>query len=383
MISKLRVEGRWIKDDAGRTVLLRGVVKHGFEDDPRAHWITKDGVIQWMTFDPVVVADNLDAMKSWGCNVLRIYGTVEFWINDTENQRQIIKDLATMCNERGLYLIVSWWHILQTAPQTNMPYPPYSNLGDEALIGSESDFVDFWVSVATELKDHPNVIFELWNEASAPEGSSPGTPEWEGAKNSWFDTVQSCISAIRGVTDNIILVQWLMGVWCALDYTANARTMEWIDDPRLEGVNIVYSTHIYRDAAFWLFPERHYAYTYDEFKEAMQVCKVDWVATQNKCLLIGETGTLEDDAEQIERWRNELQIFNEWQLGYLGFWWWPMGVHRLQKYPIEPNFPPSEAGQILIDKIAEAAPTPIPPVAVVAILAIPIVALILWSALKK
>lgn len=342
-IRPLHVEGKYIKNDLGQIVFLRGLNKHGFEDDPSGHWQLPDGSIAFNTFDPVVVVANLDAMKSWGINFLRMYSTAEFWINNTGNHRRTVKDLATMAAEREIYLMYSFWHVRAPSGAPALPYPPYSETGDEAIIGSEADFVEVWRSIATELKNYPNVIFELWNE---PHGN-------ETARESWFNVVQQCINAIReaGAT-NLIVVQWGYGIWANLSY-GGGGFMDWVEDYPLNDLlgNIVYSTHLYRGEIHYTEPTRINCWEYDDLKRGLQQGLVDYVLnTLNKPVIMGEIGpnmwqTGDELTRELAFYNNSLTIFNEWEMGYAGFWWWPSGTYA--HLVTGPNYQANVAGEIL------------------------------------
>jgi hypothetical protein len=49
--------------------------------------------------------------------------------------------------------------------------------------------------------------------------------------------------------------------------------------------------------------------------------------------------------------QNALTIFNEWDIGYIGFWWRETGVYRLLQNGKPWVPPPTESGEILIEVI--------------------------------
>jgi aryl-phospho-beta-D-glucosidase BglC (GH1 family) len=345
-IRPLHVDGRYIKNDIGQVVTLKGVNKHGFEDFPEGSWQRPDGGVSYGVFDSTVVGANLDAMNSWGINFVRSYSTAEFWIDNTEGHRQIVKDLATLASQRGIYLMYSFWHILSGASQTALPYPPYCE--DNPYLNSEADFVAMWRSIAEELKDYPNIIFELWNEPHKPSGMDVVV-----ARDSWFSVAQQCIDAIRetGAT-NIIVVQWDYGIWMNLDYN-NGGTMDWVEQYPLDDPsgNIAYSAHLYRGDIHRTEPERENSWEYDDLLLGLQLTKVDYVLnTLHKPVIIGEIGpNMWDEGVELERslafYNNSLTIFNEWGLNYAIFWWWRTG--RYPHLTAEENYQPNVAGDIL------------------------------------
>jgi aryl-phospho-beta-D-glucosidase BglC (GH1 family) len=344
---RLHIEGKYIKNDLGQIVHLSGINKHGFEDDPRGHWQTRSGGVEWNTFNPTTVAANLDAMKSWGINFIRSYSTAQFWIENTGNHRQIIKDLATMCSERGMYFMYSMWHILPGTDQTRMPFPPHITAREEAVIPSEDAFVDMWRSIADELKDCPNIIFEFWNE-----------PGGTGSLSDWQRVWQRCIDAVRGTgATNLISLHYAYSIWMNLDY-GNGVTLSYVEDYPLNDTlgNIFYTPHNYRSDIHRTVPERINCWTYEDLKLGFEMCLVDYVLnTLQIPVMIGEFGpnmwqTGEELEHELDYYENCLTIFNEWEMSYSVFWWWLTGQY--QHLTTARNYQPNIAGEILINALS-------------------------------
>lgn len=334
----LHVEGRYIKDDTGKIVQLAGVHKHGYEDDPLGRW---DGA--WGEHNEAIIIENFQAMKSWGANEIRITERASFWLdNPLQNgwyHRDAIRDLLRIADEQGFYVIFCLFCMDSSAGWHGVPW-------GTTTIPTLDDFVSLWVDIATELKDYPNVLFELWNEVTQNQ-------------DAWFNGVQQTISAIRNVTDHIILVQWNWDVWANL-YTGSTSDLSWVADPRIHGTNIIYSTHMYSDSrGFWEDigegVPRTFAYTYDDVKQAFQNELVDWVLNvQNKPLYIGEYGigpyTLPPNAS--ENAKNGLQILNEWGVSYNCMWWFSSELFALLQTH-QPDWVPTEWGQIVMDAMIQ------------------------------
>lgn len=190
----LHIQGRYVRDDLERQVVLRGVNQARFIDTPYGDWLRPDGLIVWANWDANVASANLDAMESWGVNIVRTLATIEWWANNTGNHRQIIKDWIALAAARGIYIDYGFWRVTGAGTAVGQPYPPYCETNN--FIKNETDFVELWRGIANELKGYPNVLFELWNE--------PG-----GNATTWFDVVQRCITAIRSTgATNLIVVQW-------------------------------------------------------------------------------------------------------------------------------------------------------------------------------
>lgn len=339
-VSPLHAEGRYIKNNLGQIIYLRGVNKHGFEDGPNGHWIDSNGKIRYNTWDETMVKDNLDAIKSWGLNVIRIFLTLEGWKKGQYQQN--ILDLITWAGERGVYIIlgfgdVTYWYEGKPA-EGDYPYPPYNEVPD--LLTSKQDFINLVQDLANTLKGYPNVIFEVYGEWG--KGNTDET-----ARAEWFDVVQQCINAIRATGANqIIDVGWGWGIDAV-------RTMDWVEKYPLNDPlgNLLYDTHIYRDGG-----GTGGEYTYGGIKQFWQTRLLDYVIFNlSKPVLISEiganvayTGTLLE--QELTAWKNQLQILNEWNVSYIAWWWWPMGVYRLHVKPDSPEYQaylPNAAGTIL------------------------------------
>jgi hypothetical protein len=341
----LHIDGRWIKNSAGNILFLRGVNKVGFEDLADGSW-EADGQGGPGAWSPYAVRANLDKMKSYGFNVVRLIQAVDWWINNEPNYKQHIKDIITWAGERGIYVIFTGYQVrnyFAGGGQDPLPYPPYSLPGSETIIPSKEAFVNWWKDVGTQLGSFPNALFELWNEPVWDPDPSAGFASWK-------PVVQQCINTIRTVSDNIVLVQWNYDVWWNI---GSHNDLSWIQDLNLTGSNILYSTHSYPDG---LDAPNHYSY--NDLRNALQLCGVESVGnTFNKPVIIGEIGcnlawTGQDLTNELSAFKNELTVFNDWNLSYLGWWWRNEGQFAL----LQPNEswipPPTQPGQILINATA-------------------------------
>jgi hypothetical protein len=340
----LHIDGRYIKDYLGRTVILRGINMPRFIDTPYGDWLLPDGGVIWSTWDANAAIANLDAMKSWGVNVVRTLSTVEWWATNAGNHRQIIKEWITLAAQRGIYVVYGFWRVTGSGQAADLPYPPYCE--DNNYIRSESDFVELWHGIANELKIYPNVMFELWNE---PNGDST-------AEASWFNVVQQTVNAIRSTrSTNIIVVHWGYCLWVNMEGQGAPGTyagLDWVQQHPLNDSagNILYSTHIYRDNLQKDYPTLN-AYSYEDLKACFHITKVDYVInTLTKPLWIGEVGPNQwqtDLENEYSFYNNTLRIMNEWYVGYCAWWWWVTGTAWGHIEGGLPNYTPNRAGQIL------------------------------------
>lgn len=292
----------------------------------------------------------LTAIKSWGCNTVRFIQAADFWISDTNNHRQLIKNLLVDAASKSIYVIYCGYMVNDWSNggvQDPLPYPPYQlSPGAAGIIANEAAFVSYWSSIASELKGYPNVIFELWNE---PGGDAA-------AEATWVTACQDCINAIRAAgATNLIVIQWGTGIWGNVTPLSPAAgsDLSWIASWGLTDPlgNIVYSTHNYYNdfvvgnGAGGIGD--YYAYTYAEMDEGFNTCGL-YSAAASYPILIGEEGcdiafTGADLAKEYTRYQNVLGLFDSYDLGFLGWWWSNAGVCGLLSAGA-PAYTPNQAG---------------------------------------
>jgi len=354
-ISPLHAVGKYLKDLNNNTVWLRGVGAWQFNDDPDAIFM---GNSIWNVNN---VKAELDAMKSWGINVVRSAQAVEHWKYDMNqpnagiNHRQAIKTLLTLMAERGMYFIYTgyqvtdYWH---GGNQDPFPYPPYqTSRGASSVIANQQEFVDWWASIATELKDYPNVLFELWNE---PHGDIT-------AAAIWVDTMQKSINAIRATgAQQPIIAAWDMACWVNLNYPPpqnQASTMDWVFLANLNDTakNLIYTTHYYTTYGHIGLNGGH-VYDYDNIKLGFQYFKFPEVL-QSYPLLIGEFAANmdTDTTNELIAFDNTMKIFEEWHIQYTAWVWRDALFGRLHGGP--PSFAPTLGGSVLKTHLAIPPPT--------------------------
>lgn len=319
----LHAEGKYIKSSNGQLVVLRGVDQTGMLDSANGWWNPVgggfySGIGVW---NPDAVTANLDAVKTWGCNALRLLTTISFWIFDNSSYRQHVKDIITWAGERGIYVIFCPYFVVQ-GPQVQLPYPPYIDSSTGAnIITSKQDFINYWINVANELKSFPNVIFEIFNE---PNGNATDEQDF-------MLTTQQWINAIRSAGASQLLVTY----WGAV--ATNMSPGGWVSDWSswiIQGNfsdpfgNVLYSFHLYRGSIhYFVNGTRIDAYSYDDLKRGFQMCKVDYVLNNlSKPVYVGEIGanmwnTGTELENELAFFNNSLAIFNEWGLSYTAWTW--------------------------------------------------------------
>ncbi|MGE5532740.1 MAG: cellulase family glycosylhydrolase, partial [Bacillota bacterium] len=339
--SALTVDGRYIKDTSGNTIVLRGVDYTGFIDTPLGSWTLSNGLTKWNTLGAIGIANNLDALKNMGFNCINVYTTTQFWVDNTDNFRGNIAYFISQAQQRGLYVELTYWRNNANQPQVIMPYAdPYNG-----YINSPTDFVNLWASTANGLKDYPNVIFQLWNE---PVGDGSAATE-----ATWLNTAQRCINAIRetGAT-NLIGVQWGYGLgWSAAGWRSN---LDWVEQYPLNDPlgNIVYNEHLYRNNFINEYQNRAKLYTMNDMEQALAD---DGAFSFDKPLLISEMAA---DSSQASKdggleyvwFENTLSLLNQNGIGYMAFNWAPFDSSYSENALTvhgQPNYGLTESGRIL------------------------------------
>jgi len=372
----LHIDGQYMKDINGNIVVLHGVNAFAFTDAAGGYWGGSLHNDYNSYFGDITKLNaELDAIQRWGCNCIRLTTAAQYWIDNTGNARQIYQDFAARCAQRGIYVIIEGWNVVDSGLQVDVPYPPYNPSQDPAasaaIIGSEQDYINYMSSEAATLKGYTNVIFGMWNEPVLMSST---------IEANWFNVVQRAITSMRGNgSNNIILVQDGYSIFNHLaniglealpptepiPYPSIQAALNWIIDYPLNGTNIAYSTHLYDS----IQTQEDYGYypgygannaTYNEIMTGFQYCWIQYV-TQNlsKCLIIGEIGCMENEytvsqaAQDAEytTYSNYLMALNNLSIGYVG-WTFRTGV----PYPLissdYPNYTPSQSGLILQQQIA-------------------------------
>lgn len=364
----LHVFGKKIIDSENNTITLRGVDYTYFMDSPSGSWMGSDGIVHWDTTPttsnnwlPSQVNEYLDAMHSWGVNLIRCYSTVEWWTKNSVNFQSNLEYFIEAAASRQIYVDFSFWRVSSTGNQVlgTLPYPPYSSGydPDSKIISSSDDFVNLWVDISTKLKDQPNVIFELWNE---PSGNRT-------LEQSWFNVTQQCINAIRltGAT-NLIDIEW--GTPITLDFSLDTNASfiqgwDWIErNPLSDSLgNLIYDMHVYREnARFSQFSEPYWIlrYTYKDVFDWLNATGT-LAVSQTKPLIISEIGfdnyrdTIQGNSEEEEWFNNTLSIFDDYGIGYCAFagppWAWGEAANRWALvYSGQPNYQLTVSGEILL-----------------------------------
>ncbi len=160
----MRVQGNQLVDSAGHALRLRGVNRSGTE------YACAQG---WGIFDGPSDSASLQAIRSWGANVVRVPLNETCWLSingvnpaySGSNYRRAISDFVGLLNRSGLLVILELhWSAADTAKA----------LG-QAAMPNRDHTPEFWYQVAAAYKGNNHVVFDLFNEPFPDDNSD--TPE--------------------------------------------------------------------------------------------------------------------------------------------------------------------------------------------------------------
>lgn len=201
----LSAKGPILVNNHGKTIILKGLVRPSLEWNPQGQYLSPT---------------DIQNMKKWGINVIRLDLNQNFWansqpINVKGSYKQIIDAFIyyAIQNDIAVILDLHWTEDGHQSPMAN------------------KNSVKFWQEIASQYKDFGTVIFELFNE---PYSISPDV--WlTGDAN--YAGYQELLDAVRKVgANNLCLVN-------GLDYGFDLSFIN--EKYHLKGENVIYGSHPY------------------------------------------------------------------------------------------------------------------------------------------
>ena len=171
VVGPLSVQGNQLVDGNGNPLTLRGIHRDRTQD------------VGYGTTIPLVTAQEIDAMKAWGANAVRVPVSSAIWMDygcsfhdaNYGGQGGYIDQLVNKINADGMVAIVD----LHVISDKNCTTP-----GRWAAPNQSS--AEFWTSAATLFANRPLVAFELFNE---PQLNDPAA--WQAGEQNLYNAVEA------------------------------------------------------------------------------------------------------------------------------------------------------------------------------------------------
>jgi hypothetical protein len=223
----LRVKGNKIFSNNGKQVRLMGVNRAGLE---------------WDAKDDMIVKCVKEACDDWKCNIVRIPVSQDRWFGfgpeqqkddiTGESYRRVVDEIAEALHERKKYMLLDLhWNNMnlwgQHDDQHKMP---------------DMNSLLFWKNAASRYKNHPAVLFSLYNEAHSVswEVWKNGGNVKEGNKTYYSPGYQKIVDTIRKLgAKNIVVIGGLDWAFTLEELCDGYE----IDDRG--GNGIIYDSHVY------------------------------------------------------------------------------------------------------------------------------------------
>lgn len=210
----LHVSGNRILDGAGQPVSLRGVDLYG---------------LQSSSSPPSLSEDQVDAIRAWGANVVRISLGEQLWLTSSchydPDYEHAVDQVVHWVTQAGMVALLDL--------HFNAPGPGCQPAGQQPMADLGS--ITFWHQVAARYGANPLVAFDLYNEPHDISDSVwlDGGPVQGAAGTYQAAGMQQLYDAVRSTgTDDLVVV------------TGNAWGQA--SPPTLvSGTNVVYSDHLY------------------------------------------------------------------------------------------------------------------------------------------
>lgn len=292
-LSYLHTEGRFIKNEFGETVYLRGCAKMCMEFE--TYYDVGAYNIRESDFDNI--------KRLLGVNIVRIDLALSllfptFDVGDPDPDYLATMDnIVKWCGDRDMYVLVDChgYYPQMGAPSDFWDTPhngirqPYRNM-----------IRDFWVFMANRYNGNPTVFgFDLYNEPwnAVPAEDRPYPDEWKVQIEEWIDAVSAVNPQLLFFVENAGHQPWGSDDW------------RWLRSTPIDKPNVVYSPHFYPERGdgtwkdyTWIpltgntFCADYVAGNYDVAKRNMRNFLTElWQLDLPYPFHIGEFGSLNDE----------------------------------------------------------------------------------------
>ncbi len=236
---RLHTEGNRLLDTRGDLVTLHGV---------------NIASLEWRDDGDHILESVKYVIRDWKANLIRLPLAQDRWFGKMTNQmdggiayRKIVDHVVNICAAKHVYIDLElhwsdcgkWVNAGGKLGQHNMP---------------DQHSIEFWRDVATRYKNHPNVIFGLYNE--------PHDVTWA----FWRDGGTITDQPSRRERDQTQTTYQAVGIQKLYDVVratgaknlVTASGLDWgydlsgvLEDHALHGTNIIYETHPYPNKKDW------------------------------------------------------------------------------------------------------------------------------------
>jgi len=197
------VSGNRLVDASGAPVRLLGVNRSGTQ------YACAEG---WGVFDGPSDQASVAAIASWGVTAVRVSLNEQCWLGvnglpaamTAAAYRQAVATYVDLLNRAGMYVVLDLhWNAAGSARAT-----------DQQPMADRDHAPAFWAGVAAQFKDHPAVLFDLYNEPY-PDDNRDTDAAWhcvrDGGSCPGVDFTaagsQEMLDAVRGTgATNVVLV---------------------------------------------------------------------------------------------------------------------------------------------------------------------------------
>jgi hypothetical protein len=175
------------------------------------------------------------------------------------------------------------------------------------------------------------------------------------------------VSAIRAGTPNPIIVQWDYMCWVNLDFPPPrhpASTLDWVERHPLQGTNLIFGTHLYRNAGGGGAGSVHRSkagrtnlWELADVRQGLELARLPHVVQRlNKPVLVTEIGVYmkgppDDLSRELAWFDNTLRALDGWNIGYLDWAW--RSDQQLEHGALHDGRP-NRAGQRFLDALKRA-----------------------------
>lgn len=304
-LSRLHTEGKFIKNEFGRTVFLVGV------DFPHFIWAPqiKDRASE----------QQFEYMRQWEINVVRITISPSYW-NQSESYRTKLDDIIGWAENNDIYSALNAHYFGDT---TDIMNPEFS----------WSEWLDFWIKITNRYKGRVSVLYDLMNE---PFNISPETHQLK---------MLEAVDAIRSIDQNVSIIMEEISEESWMDVALNYEQTHPINR-----TNIIFSQHRF----YW---NNSRSTTKESIRSLAEQRDWKWCLDNNRPVWTGEVNYDQSlNGTNGQTWfRNYLEVMIE--DGYSGFavWGWMTQAeagNRDWSLLEDWNGNPSEMGRILQEYLA-------------------------------